>query len=41
MAKEDICDNCGYRKDQHIDFFDTRKKNVCPFRKSMKFRIKQ
>lgn len=37
-VSDDICANCGYEKIGHIDYFDTGKKNVCPFRKSMKYR---
>ena len=32
------CANCGENKFEHIDYFGTAKKNVCPHRKSMKFK---
>ena len=31
------CINCGERRNRHIDYFNTGKKDVCPNRKSMKF----
>lgn len=36
---EDICDNCGEKRKNHIDYFGTGKKNVCPHRKSMHFKL--
>ena len=36
-SKRDICDNCGEKMKNHIDYFNTGKKDVCPHRKSMKF----
>ncbi len=34
---EERCNNCGKLRADHIDYFNTGKKNVCPYRKSMKF----
>ncbi len=31
------CNNCGEEENRHIDYFDTGKKNVCPYRRSMTF----
>jgi len=37
MNKKDRCANCGSTRENHIDFFDTGRKNVCPCRKAMTF----
>ena len=34
---ESKCDNCGKRRIDHIDYFDTGRKNVCPHRCSINF----
>ncbi|KKK58311.1 hypothetical protein LCGC14_3045710 [marine sediment metagenome] len=34
---QERCGNCGERRSEHIDYFDTGKKNICPHRKSMEF----
>lgn len=36
-----ICANCGKLESEHIDYFKTGKKNVCPHRKSMTFQLKE